>query len=161
MSDAAYYAQPLLSWQSIVIGDPLYRPFAVSLDAQTSRLSSLPPDLAGYAVIRKMNLLDASGQAALAVEEGKAGMKVAPSLALALALARRIQTTGNPDAAVWIVKSAAESADAATGNWETLREAAAYLAARKKRGGGDRPVSQALLDRYDPDVGQIIVACGG
>ena len=28
--DAACYAQPALSWQVIAIGDPLYRPFAVS-----------------------------------------------------------------------------------------------------------------------------------
>ena len=130
--DAAYYAQPLLSWQSIVIGDPLYRPFAVSLTAQVARLSALPPDLAGYAVIRNMNLLDAAGKAAEAIEAGKEGMKLTPSLALALALARRIQTTGNADQAVWIVKGAAEMADAATGNWETLREAAAYLAERKR-----------------------------
>lgn len=26
--DAAYYAEPVLSWQAIAIGDPLYRPFA-------------------------------------------------------------------------------------------------------------------------------------
>ncbi len=59
--DAAYYALPCLSWQSIVIGDPLYRPFAVPLAAQVKNLAALPPPLAGYAVIRRMNLLDAGG----------------------------------------------------------------------------------------------------
>ena len=32
--DAAYYALPVLSWQAIALGDPLYRPFRVTLDDQ-------------------------------------------------------------------------------------------------------------------------------
>ena len=40
--DAPYYSLPVLSWQSIVIGDPLYRPFAVPLSGQTGKLSALP-----------------------------------------------------------------------------------------------------------------------
>jgi hypothetical protein len=30
--DAVVYAQPALSWHTIAIGDPLYRPFAVSVE---------------------------------------------------------------------------------------------------------------------------------
>ena len=30
--DAAYYAEPVLSWQTTFVGDPLYRPFALALD---------------------------------------------------------------------------------------------------------------------------------
>jgi len=130
--DSAYYALPLLSWQAVLIGDPLYRPFAVPLPVQSARLSSLPPALAGYAVIRQMNLLDAQGMPGEAIAVGKAGMKQAPNLALALALARRIQATGNPEEPVWIVNGAAEAADASTGNWEILREAAAYLSERRR-----------------------------
>ncbi|HEY4990144.1 MAG TPA: TIGR03790 family protein, partial [Opitutaceae bacterium] len=73
--DAAYFALPVLSWQSIVIGDPLYRPFAKGLDAQTGNLAALPPPLAGYAVLRRMNLLDVAGKHPEAILLGKEAMK--------------------------------------------------------------------------------------
>src|SRR5262249_50740370 len=31
LADAAYYALPVLSWESVLVGDPLYRPFRVPL----------------------------------------------------------------------------------------------------------------------------------
>ncbi len=130
--DAAYFALPLLSWQGIVIGDPLYRPFAMPLADQLSHLSSLPADLAGYAVIQRMNILHLAGKPLDAIAAGRDGMKHAPNLALALALARRLRASGNTDEPVWIVKGAAVSADAATGNWEVLREAASFLAQVKR-----------------------------
>jgi uncharacterized protein (TIGR03790 family) len=130
--DAAYYALPVLSWQSIVIGDPLYRPFAVSVPEQTKDLSALPEALAGYAVLRRMNLLEASGKQGEAVEAGRAGMKSAPSLALALGLAQRLSAAGNGEQASWIVRGAAEGADMTPWNWELLREAAVFLANHQK-----------------------------
>lgn len=126
--DAAYYALPMLSWQSIVIGDPLYRPFAVSASAQARDLSALPEPLAGYAVLRRMNLLEASGKRSEAVEAGRAGMKSAPSLALALGLAQRLSAAGNNEQASWVIRGAADSADLTPWNWELLREAAVFLA---------------------------------
>jgi uncharacterized protein (TIGR03790 family) len=129
--DAAYYALPVLSWQSIVIGDPLYRPFTVPLSAETSELSSLPPQLAGYAVIRQMNLLDAANRKDEAIRVGKAAMKDVPSLALALALAQRLQAAGSVDEAAWVVRAAADSAEATISNWELICEAATLLAANK------------------------------
>ncbi len=130
--DAAYYALPLLSWQAITIGDPLYRPFAVPLPAQTGALSRLPPDLAGYPVIRQMNLLAAAGRQHEAIEEGRAAMKKVPSLALALALARRVGASGNSDQSVWVVKAAAEAAEPTPGNWEVIREAAQFLTEHRR-----------------------------
>ena len=132
--DAAYYALPVLSWQSIVIGDPLYRPFAVSLSEQARRLASLPPQLAGYAAMRKMNLLDATGKARDAIALGQAAMREAPSLALALALAQRLQASGNGDAAVWLLNQSADSGPVPPGDWEVLRESAAFLAAHGRPG---------------------------
>ena len=130
--DAAYYALPLLSWQSILIGDPLYRPFAVTLQAQTRSLSRLPQNLAGYAVIRQMNLLDAAGRNSEAINAGKAGMKAAPNLALALALARRVRATGNADEPVWIIQSSVQSAEPSPDNWGLMREVAQFLAAQRR-----------------------------
>jgi uncharacterized protein (TIGR03790 family) len=130
--DAAYYALPVLSWQSIVIGDPLYRPFKVSLAAQTKDLSALPPQLAGYAAIRQMDLLDADGRQAEAVALGKSAMKQAPNLALALALATRLADSGDNEAATWVISAVADTADLSASNWELVREAASFLSAHKK-----------------------------
>ena len=59
--EAGYYSQPVLSWQTTFVGDPLYRPFAVSLDKQIERLKeSGSPDLE-WAYLRKVNLLRAEG----------------------------------------------------------------------------------------------------
>jgi hypothetical protein len=129
--DAAYYAIPVLSWQSIVVGDPLYRPFAVPLAAQMKSLTSLPPSLAGYAVMRQMNVLDAEGRNQDAINAGKSGMKEVPSMALALALARRVQATGNTQEATAYVTGVIDSADSSTSNWALLHDAAAFLAENK------------------------------
>jgi uncharacterized protein (TIGR03790 family) len=123
--DAAYYALPVLSWQSIVIGDPLYRPFAM---AQVKDPSALPKQLAGYAVIRRMITLENLGKAAEAIEAGKEGMREAPNLALGLALARRLEASGVKEQAVWWVTEAARSAGRSTGDWALIREAARFLA---------------------------------
>jgi uncharacterized protein (TIGR03790 family) len=129
--DAAYYSLPVLSWQSIVIGDPLYRPFLVPLAAQERNLSALPPQLAGYVVIREMNLLDAQGKKAEAVAAGKAAMKRVPSLPLALALAHRLEALGSTDEATWVAQAAAESADVTSANWELIGEAASLVSSNK------------------------------
>jgi uncharacterized protein (TIGR03790 family) len=130
--DAAYYALPVLSWQSIVIGDPLYRPFKVSASEQARDLSALPPQLAGYAAIRQMNLLDADGRQEEAIAAGKAAMKQAPNLALALALAKRLEAAGNREEATWVISAAAETADTSPTGWELICEGASILSASKK-----------------------------
>ena len=79
-----------------------------------------------------MNLLDAAGKQAEAIEAGKAGMKQVPNLALALALAKRLETSGNPEEATWFVIDAAESADMSASNWELMCEAASMISADRK-----------------------------
>jgi uncharacterized protein (TIGR03790 family) len=134
LADAAYFALPALSWQSIVIGDPLYRPFAVPLSAQTGDITKLPQQLAGYAVIRNMIALDAAGKPADAIEAGKEGMRTAPNLALGMALARRLEDSGVRSEAVWWVSEAAQSAGTSTGDWALIREAAVFLALHGRPG---------------------------
>ncbi len=132
--DAAYYALPVLSWQSIVIGDPLYRPFAVPFASQGRGTSALPPGLAGYAVMRRMNLLDAEGKHAEAIKAGQDGLKEAPGLALALAVAARLQASGNREAAAWMVKDAADAEALSPMEWELFTESAALLASQGRAG---------------------------
>ncbi|MES2696316.1 MAG: TIGR03790 family protein, partial [Verrucomicrobiota bacterium] len=88
--DAAYYALPALSWQAILIGDPLYRPFVVSLDDQINHLATLPPRLAGYAVLRRMRQLEAAHQPTEALALASKTQGIAPSLAVGYALASRL-----------------------------------------------------------------------
>ena len=65
--DAAYYALPALSWQSVVIGDPLYRPFKVTLEQQEQARDPLPAALAPYVLTRRAALLVREGKPADAI----------------------------------------------------------------------------------------------
>jgi uncharacterized protein (TIGR03790 family) len=63
--EAAYASQPVLSWQTTFVGDPLYRPFAVALDDQLARLKDQPA--AEWVYLRKANLLALRGRQADAI----------------------------------------------------------------------------------------------
>ena len=100
LGDAAYYALPALSWQAVLIGDPLYRPFKVSLDQQLENLDADNLPLGQYAVIRKMRLLGAEGDFAEALSQGATGFRKSPGLALALELGKAYLTTGKKETAL-------------------------------------------------------------
>ena len=55
--EAGYYSEPVLSWQTTFVGDPLYRPFAASLDEQIERLEADHKPDVEWAYLRKINLL--------------------------------------------------------------------------------------------------------
>jgi tetratricopeptide (TPR) repeat protein len=55
--EAGYYSEPVLSWQTTFVGDPLYRPFAASLDVQIERLEADHKPDVEWAYLRKINLL--------------------------------------------------------------------------------------------------------
>ena len=59
--EAAYYSEAALSWQTTFEGDPLYRPFAASLDEQIARLEADHKPEVEWAYLRKINLLIAQG----------------------------------------------------------------------------------------------------
>ena len=60
-AEAGWYSQPVLSWQTTFVGDPLYRPLALSVDGQIARLEAeRNPDVA-WAYLRKINILLNSG----------------------------------------------------------------------------------------------------
>lgn len=59
--EAAYYSEPVLSWQTTFEGDPLYRPFALSLDEQIQRLEADHKPEVEWAYLRRINLLIAQG----------------------------------------------------------------------------------------------------
>ncbi len=90
VGDAAASSIPFLSWQGVVIGDPLYRPFKVSLDQQYKNLLNnydYATDIAQYIYIRKMNQIKASGDIKEAIKVGESGFRKSPGIALGLRLA--------------------------------------------------------------------------
>lgn len=54
--EAAWFATPAASWQGIILGDPFYQPFAVTLEAQV-RAVSAKEALGDYALLRHFSLL--------------------------------------------------------------------------------------------------------
>ncbi len=100
VGDAAYHALPALSWQAVLIGDPLYRPFDVPLDEQIARLDRTENNpLGGYAYLRKLRELADEGRRRDALEIGRRGMNRHPNLALAIGLAElQILVRDNPGA---------------------------------------------------------------
>ncbi len=83
VADASLFSMPALNWQQVIIGDPLYRPFALPNDKVIERMDRFDP-LRQYAVIRKMNLLEADGDSAGAIRVGRRYFGESPGLALAL-----------------------------------------------------------------------------
>ncbi len=98
--EAAYFSLPVLSWQGIFLGDPLYRPFAASLSGQLD-LATRPITATAtsvYAIIRQMNLLHELGRPGEAYDYGLAQFQRTPDLALALELAQLGHAQGRDDA---------------------------------------------------------------
>ena len=130
--DAAYYSLPVLSWQCVVIGDPLYRPFTVPLRAQLENLDGLPPELAGYPVLRLMHLLDLAGKPGDATAAARAALKERPGLlALSVALAHRLALAGRLDEAAGVVAPVAGMKTFAPDQWALARDAAQLLASSR------------------------------
>lgn len=127
LADAAYYALPALSWQTVLIGDPLYRPFAVPLIEQGKNLARLSPGLAGYVILRQMRLLDAADRRAEATALARLAQREVPSLAVGVALARRLAEAGDPSGAANALGFAALLKSFPTDQWALAREAAVEL----------------------------------
>jgi len=131
--DAVYYALPALSWQAVAIGDPLYRPFKVSLAGQERLPGGLPPALAPYAAIRRAILLLRSGNRTGALAGLGAALVAQPSLPLGLFLARLELAGGDAKSAVSALKSVALLEQFRPEEWPLAREIAGLLAAHDAR----------------------------
>jgi uncharacterized protein (TIGR03790 family) len=128
LGDAAYFAEPALSWQTIVIGDPLYRPFAVTLEEQLARTAALPPALAPYAVLRQAHLLEQGGKTAAARSLLQDNLPKWPGWVLALALAQRLETAGDKAGAVRTLESVPMPESCPLGDVPLAQQAARLLA---------------------------------
>ncbi|HEY0863222.1 MAG TPA: TIGR03790 family protein [Lacunisphaera sp.] len=131
--DAVYYSLPALSWQAVAVGDPLYRPFKVSLEQQLQARDRLPPALAAYADLRRANLLVRQGKAGEARTLLQGVMRERPGLAVALGLAKLAAAQGDPAAVVAALGFAPALKTVRTEDWALLRQTAGLLAAHGAR----------------------------
>lgn len=70
--EAAYASIPVLSWQNIYVGDPMYSPFKVSLEEQLKRIDAgASDDYSQYVIVRMMNRINGVSGAKDAVEFGR------------------------------------------------------------------------------------------
>lgn len=97
MGDAAYAATPTLSWMTVLIGDPLYQPFEVSLEAQVARVRSVEATDMGldqYVVLREMQRRINDADVDSALDYGKAAFTTLPGRALAFDLSYALNQKG-------------------------------------------------------------------
>jgi uncharacterized protein (TIGR03790 family) len=80
--ESAYMSIPALSWQTTVIGDPLYTPFKLSLDDQIRNLERGQRPEAEWAYLRKVNQLVREGRFNVALEYCREKIKTRDSLVL-------------------------------------------------------------------------------
>lgn len=93
LAEAALRSNRFLSWQTILLGDPLYRPFAVSLEEQIAEEETSRPFFQ-YAAVREMNRIAREQGAAAAADYGKKAFYRSPGYAIGLAAARRLRLDG-------------------------------------------------------------------
>lgn len=119
--DAACYAQPVLSWQTVVIGDPLFRPFPKA-DAPNS------PVEGNYATVRRMLALEAAGRDEDALALARRTQEEHASLVVGLALAQRLRAAGDQAGAAAALAFVPGLGAFRTDEWALARESAQLLA---------------------------------
>jgi uncharacterized protein (TIGR03790 family) len=100
--EAAMFSNPALSWQGVAIGDPLYRPFKVGLDAQLK--GSMEDSFSAYLCLRQINRLEAVGNGDEALAFARTQFVRQPSLPLAYKLATLYTAVGETKQAVEALK---------------------------------------------------------
>lgn len=99
--EAAAYSYPVASWMGIAIGDPLYRPFAVSLDSQLEALEAHPNG--AYVVLREINRMTKEKGEADALRYARSQFMERPTLPLAYRLASMYKAQGEPSKALEVL----------------------------------------------------------
>ncbi len=132
LGEAAYYAMPVLSWQAIVLGDPLYRPLTVPLAEQGQESHArLSGRLASCVALRRLHtaLASANPNGAQILEEAARAMRESPSLALAFELAQLREQAGDRAGAVRELGVAVYLTRLSTQDWGLMATVAEQLVA--------------------------------
>lgn len=147
--EAATFALPCLSWQAVVIGDPLYRPMKVSIEQQLQQAEADPNPLSPYAVIRAMNLLRNKGDTARAMILGRQGLARFGGMPLAISLAQLQFDGGATSEAILTLQSQLPAADTMTRADIPLAHAAAKLLADNNCNAEALAIVRRLLEYPD------------
>ena len=98
--EAAWAAQPAVSWQTTVIGDPLYCPFGKEPEKLHSQLQRAGNPLIEWSYLRLVNLAQVRGVPPFELEDYIENLSIADSSAvLTEKLADLCDTDGKPDSA--------------------------------------------------------------
>lgn len=125
--DAAYFALPVLSWESFAVGDPLYRPFKVSLEQEEKQLDQISPELAPYVLLRRANLLLRQNKMADAWMLLRTALRDRPGLVLALACSKLAVAANARPAAVEALKLVNMEGEFRAEDWALWRQLAEQL----------------------------------
>jgi uncharacterized protein (TIGR03790 family) len=91
--EAAVRSNRFFSWQTILVGDPLYRPFAIGLEEQMESIEATEP-FDQYVLVRELNRLAREEGPRAAAKAGKRMFSRAPGFALGLKAARLLRENG-------------------------------------------------------------------
>ncbi|MFZ9682619.1 MAG: TIGR03790 family protein [Cephaloticoccus sp.] len=136
LGDAATVALPCFSWMNVLIGDPLYRPFARSEMEQWLGREQLPAGRRPYVAVREMQRLDRVGEPDAALALARRELQDQPSLALGVELATRLQAKGDLAGAADAIGFATYLRSVPTNDWALLKTAADILQACGRGGRG-------------------------
>jgi len=129
VGDAASYSLPVLSWQNILIGDPLYRPFKRTLEDQWEHRAEVSARLLPYVVLRQVQHLVAKGDRDGALALARLEQAERPSLAVGLELAEMLTKDGDFVGAAQAVGFAPHLRSVSSNEWALLESAAEMLKA--------------------------------
>ncbi|MBC2600433.1 TIGR03790 family protein [Puniceicoccus vermicola] len=93
LAEAAVRSNRFFSWQTVLFGDPLYRPFALPLEEQLKDIDPMN-SFDQYVITREMNRLIREEGEEAAADYGKRKFMQCPGFALALKTATLLRTNG-------------------------------------------------------------------
>jgi uncharacterized protein (TIGR03790 family) len=94
LGEAATAAHPVLSWQTVVVGDPLYRPFGRLLADDGKRLDAANDPSTAYALVRNANFQLMAGRPVEAVRDQLEGQRWATNHAVVAEKIGRLYWSG-------------------------------------------------------------------
>ena len=146
--EAVALSTPSLSWQSVAIGDPLYRPFKVSLAEQLK--SSEGSTFTAYAIIREINRMLVEEGSEPAIAYARSEFISQPSLALAYRLAQLYTSEARDREAVEVLKIIRFITSFSPDDFVLVQKIANFL---YKRGEGEMAfnIYKKLLEERDLD----------
>ena len=146
--EAVALSTPSLSWQNVAIGDPLYRPFKVSLAEQLK--SSEGSTFTAYAIIREINRMLVEEGSEPAIAYARSEFISQPSLALAYRLAQLYTSEARDREAVEVLKIIRFITSFSPDDFVLVQKIANFL---YKRGEGEMAfnIYKKLLEERDLD----------